>query len=136
MKLKSSKIGFIVAVALGALAAGTLAASAQTTNSNPQPGAGHGEKGGQLKDRLQRMAEALQLTDAEKDQIKPILQGDMEKAKELRDDTSLTQEERRAKMKTIREDTAAKMKGILTPEQFTKWEQLRAQGRGKKQPAN
>jgi len=121
---------------MAALAAGSLAASAQSTNSNAQPGAGHGTKGAQTKDRLQRIAEELQLTDAQKEQVKPILKADLEKARSLRDDTSLTPQERREKMKTIREDTAAQLKSILTPEQFTKWQQLRAQGRGNKPPAN
>jgi Spy/CpxP family protein refolding chaperone len=138
MKLKSLKNSLIAAVALSALVAGSLAGSAQTTNSNA--GAGQGEKVDQFKEHLRKVAEELQLTEAQKGEIKPILKAEFEKLKELRANTSLTPKERREQRNAIREDLAAKLKSILTPEQFTKWEQLRAQEReewrGKKQAAN
>ena len=39
-------------------------------------------------------------------------------------DTSLTPEDRRAKMKALRDDTTTQMKAVLTPEQFDKWQKM------------
>jgi Spy/CpxP family protein refolding chaperone len=49
--------------------------------------------------------------------------------KALREDTSLSQEDRRAKMKEIRDAMQAKIKEILTPEQYKKWEKHLRQNR-------
>ncbi len=73
---------------------------------------------------LEMMSKMLDLTDAQKTQIKPILEEQAKEIKELRADTSLSQEDRRAKMKTLREGLAAKLKDILTPEQFAKFQKM------------
>jgi Spy/CpxP family protein refolding chaperone len=136
MNSKLTKIRLIAAVALGALAAGSLAASAQSTNSAPHAGAGQGDRGAQIKERLQRVAEELQLTDAQKEEIKPVLKEEFEKVRDIRADTSLEPKERRKKMKAVRDDIAGKFKSILTPEQFEKWQKLQAERRAKRQPSN
>jgi len=79
-------------------------------------------------DRLAQMAKELDLTDAQKEKIKPILQDQAKAMTDLRDNKDLSREDRMAKMKEIREGLSAKLKPILTPEQFEKWGKLRAQG--------
>lgn len=131
MRLNVFRLNLVTALTVGALAAGTALASAQSTNSTPSTT--HGAKGGQLKERLQMIADELQLTDKQKEEIRPIIQEQFEKGRSLRQDTSLTQEERRAKLKDLRQDTAAKLKPILTPQQLDKFEKMRDNMRQKKQ---
>lgn len=71
---------------------------------------------------LDGLAKQLDLTEDQKVKIKPILEDLQKKISELRKDTSIAPEDRPAKMKEIREGVSAKLKEILTPEQFAKWE--------------
>jgi Spy/CpxP family protein refolding chaperone len=68
------------------------------------------------------MAKELGLTDEQKPEVKAVLDDEQQKVSDLRQDTSLSLEDRRAKMQAIRRVTTAKMKGILTAEQFEKWQ--------------
>jgi hypothetical protein len=47
--------------------------------------------------------------------------------RELRNDTALTQEQRREKVREIREQSLAKMKPILTTEQYEAFKKMREQ---------
>ena len=49
------------------------------------------------------------------------------KLKGVRADTSLSQTQKRQELKAIRQNLAAGIKPILTPEQLAKWQQLRQQ---------
>lgn len=73
-------------------------------------------------DRLQQMAEQLNLTADQKEKIKPILQEEAEKLKTIRRDTNLTPEQKREKARELRAEIANKLKPILTPEQLQKWQ--------------
>ena len=121
--MKSTKIMLIAAVAVGAMLACSSSLRAQESTNTPPAGqrSPGGMRGGM---NLEQMAKTLELTDAQKEQIKPVLADQAKEMKELRADTSLSQEDRRAKMKTIREGFTAKMKAILTPEQFAKFEKM------------
>lgn len=72
--------------------------------------------------RIQRMSQHLNLTEDQKSKITPILQSQMEQARSIRQDTSLTPDQRRAKMKELRESTRSQIEPILTPEQREKME--------------
>jgi hypothetical protein len=130
MRMKLAKLSLIAAVAMGALAAGTTVTIAQDTNA--APGTAHGQKAGHLRDQFQKIAEDLQLTDQEKEQARPIFRDFFEKAKGIRQDTSLDQQQRREQLKDLRQNVAAKLKGILTSEQLEKWQSMR-QEHSKKQ---
>ena len=73
---------------------------------------------------LEQLSKALDLTDDQKPKVKVALDAQKQEMTDLRADTSLSQEDRRAKMKTIREEFTAKLKDILTPEQFEKWQKI------------
>jgi periplasmic protein CpxP/Spy len=79
--------------------------------------------------KLEKMSAALQLTPAQKQQIKPILMEEAPKLKALKADTSLPPLQKAMKMRQIGEDTDAKLQPILTPEQNQKWQQMRTQER-------
>lgn len=71
--------------------------------------------------RLEAMTKQLDLTKAQQDSIKPILQDQMKQMQEVRKDESLTQEQRRAKMQAIHQETNTKIEAQLTPEQQEKF---------------
>jgi Spy/CpxP family protein refolding chaperone len=78
---------------------------------------------------LDQLAQQLDLTDDQKAKVKPILEARDKKIGDLRGDTTLSQEDRRTKMQSIREETVAQMKAVLTPEQFDKWQKMTQHGR-------
>ena len=79
-------------------------------------------------ERLQQISEELKLTDEQKEKLKPVLQEQAKKARELRADKDLSKEDRLAKVKELREGMNTKLKAILTPEQLEKWNKLRSEG--------
>ena len=79
-------------------------------------------------ERLKAVSEQLKLTDEQKEKIKPILQEERKKVRELRENKDLSRQDRVAKLKEIREDVGTKLKPILTPEQLEKWNKLRSEG--------
>jgi hypothetical protein len=52
------------------------------------------------------------------------LDDQQQKMRDLRQDTSVAQADKRAKAKEIREATTAKLKDILTADQFAKWQKV------------
>jgi Spy/CpxP family protein refolding chaperone len=82
----------------------------------------HGESADQ---HLQMLSEKLNLTDDQKAKLKPILQDQMQQMKAVREDSSLSQEQQRAKMKSIHESLHDQINAVLTPEQQAKFKQMR-----------
>ena len=80
---------------------------------------------------LDNLSKQLDLTDDQKVKVKPILDDLQKQIAEIRKDKSIAPEDRPAKMKEIREGISAKLKEILTAEQFAKWEKL---GAGMRRP--
>ena len=74
---------------------------------------------------LQMLSEKLNLTDDQKAKLKPILQDQIQQMKAVREDSSLSQEQKRAKMKSIHESSHDQINAVLTPEQQAKFEQMR-----------
>jgi Spy/CpxP family protein refolding chaperone len=79
--------------------------------------------------RLEMMKESLSLTPEQVEKIKPLLEADQATMKELRADTSLTQEARREKRNEMMKASNEKIKPILTPEQQEKWKEQLAKRR-------
>lgn len=69
----------------------------------------------------------LDLNDDQKTKVKSIMQDNMEKTKALFQDSSLSRDEKMEKRKTIMEATDAKLKDVLTADQYKKYEELRKQ---------
>ena len=62
----------------------------------------------------------LNLTDEQKTKLRPILAEENQQLETLRNDTSMTQEQKMAKANEIRQTAGPKIKAILTPEQLQK----------------
>jgi Spy/CpxP family protein refolding chaperone len=81
-------------------------------------------------EELQRLDKALKLTDDQKGQIKPILEERQQKMQSLRSDTSLSEQDRRSKMRSIMEDSNSKIRGVLNDDQKKKFDEMQEHGRG------
>jgi hypothetical protein len=79
--------------------------------------------------RMQMMAQQLQLTEPQKEKIMPILVEEAPKLKAVKSDTTLPQSQKLAKMMQIRNDADDKIRPILTPTQQQKLDQMRQQQR-------
>jgi len=130
--MKSTKTLFLTALAVGGLLAFGMVANAGDTTNNPPatppvgapPPGGPGMRGQAGFDRI---AEQLNLTDDQKPKVKAILEDQRKKMGDLRDDTSLSREDKMAKRKAVHEDTVTQMKAVLTADQFQKWQAMQPQ---------
>jgi Spy/CpxP family protein refolding chaperone len=81
--------------------------------------------------RLQRMTKQLNLSDAQQQQIKPILENEAKQMQGLHEDSSLSQQDRMSKMMQIRQSTSEQIKPILNADQQQKYSQMMSrQGHG------
>ena len=74
----------------------------------------------------------LGLSQEQKDQMKQIREQQRAKRDAIRDDDSLSLEQRRAKMRELRKETRTQVDGVLTPEQKAKLKQARKEHRGER----
>jgi len=72
---------------------------------------------------LAHMTKRYDLTKDQQDQIKPILTDEQQQMQALHQDTSLSRDDRRAKMQSIHSDSNAKIEAVLNDTQKTKFEQ-------------
>jgi Spy/CpxP family protein refolding chaperone len=103
--------------------------TAQQPPSNSAPGpmmgrGAHGQRG------FENMAQELNLSDEQQTQMKDIFQKQRQQAQSIRQDTSLTPEQRRQKMQELRQSTHQQMMSILNSDQQQKWQQLQSQHKG------
>jgi periplasmic protein CpxP/Spy len=80
-----------------------------------------------LRERMQDTAKELNLTDEQKGKLRVVIREQMAKLRGLRQDTSLSAEDKRQKIRAIREEVTAEVKKVLTPEQFEKWKAKQGQ---------
>jgi Spy/CpxP family protein refolding chaperone len=111
----------------------SLAAFAQST---PDTQSGQGEHQGRghgpmsVDAQLDHMSQALNLTDDQKAKIKPILEEQSKKMHDLMQDSSVSQEDRRAKFQEIHEDTMSKVRPLLNDDQQKKMDAMMKERRG------
>ena len=77
------------------------------------------------KSQVQRIVDQLNLTPDQKAKADPFLEEDAKKIRALRDDSSLSDEDRKKKTAEIRKGTVAQLKPILTEDQWKQFQQLR-----------
>ena len=127
--MKANKTMLIAALAAVSLLVWSPALRADGTNTPPStPPAGAPPAGQPPHSGFDRMADQLNLTADQKPKVQAILDAQREKMRVLRQDTSLTPEDRKAKWKAVQDDTTTQMKAVLTPEQFDKWEKTSPMG--------
>ncbi len=108
------KLSLIAALALGGLLVCTNLSSAQDSQGK--------KKGFSPQARVERLSTELNLTADQKTKVQAVFEATGKKYQELRDDSSLSREQRREKMTSIREDENKKLKEILKPDQWEKYQ--------------
>ena len=126
MKNQLCRIALSGLLATG-LTLGSAAAFAQDSpapDASAQPGGGGGGGGGRMgrmqmtpDEQLARMTKHYNLSADQQTQIKPILANQQQQMMALRGDTSLSREDKMAKMKGIRDDSSTKIQAILNDTQ-------------------
>ncbi len=112
--------------------AGVLAPQEPTAPPNPphEGGSGTPGHGGNIEKRLESLSKQLNLTDEQREKIRPLLRQEVERIREIRDNTSLTQAEARRRMAIVRRNTREHIAAILTPEQKKQWQEVPEEHRG------
>ncbi len=90
-----------------------------------------GDRAARAKERLEKMKSELGLTDEQAKKVQEIFAAQREAAKGVREDSSLSDEQRKEKLKAARAEADAQMSAVLTPEQKAKWEELKKQRPGR-----
>lgn len=117
---------FLMAIACNvALAQDPQSATTEGQNSTSNDAAAHKAK---MQKHLEWLGQQLNLTDDQKEKVQPILQDQHRQMKAVRDDVSLTQDQKHEKMKQIHESTHTQIQAILTPDQQEKFKQLKEEG--------
>ena len=113
------RFSLIAALALGGLLAfSTIAMAADADTKAARKG---GKNRFSVEQRLEKMSTDLKLTDEQKPKVKTVLE---ETSKSMQGLREVPQDERRAKMQSIREKEVTKLKEILTPDQMEKYKKV------------
>jgi Spy/CpxP family protein refolding chaperone len=126
----------VLACGLSVAAAGAAVAQDQAPPPPPQgqmgPPSGGG-RGGMMDPgrRVERMKQELNLTDDQTSQVKAILEDGRTKMEALRSNSSVSQDDRRSQMMSIRKGENDKIEALLTPDQKTKFATMQQQMRGR-----
>ena len=116
LNFRSSRIA-LVALS-GLLMVGTAGAALAQA---PQGPPGGGRRGGVT---IEQLTDRLKLTPDQVEKIKPILADQQTQMGALRGDTSLSQDDRMAKMMKVRTDTDGKINAILTDDQKAEYKKM------------
>ncbi len=104
-------------VSLGMVAALAVPVALANSQATPAPQAAGKEMG--MHGGLQAAVESLNLTDDQKAKVKDIFVDAKTKRQAVSSDASLSDEQKKAKMKELHSATMAKLNEVLTPEQQT-----------------
>lgn len=133
---------FILVVSTAMLAFGVAIAGAQSSaqsgssdNAQAGPPEGGHMRGQRMSpdQRLEHLSKALNLTDDQKSQIKPILEDQQKQMESIHSDSSLSPEDRRSKMRSVMEDSNTKLRAVLTDEQKSKFDQMQSRMRERRE---
>ena len=119
--------GSIAALALGALIVTGTPSFAGPKEGGSHSGAGVHKKGRRGGGAMMFLFKDLNLTEAQKARIKPILENAGAQRRALYQNTSLTREQKMARMRNIQVSTMGRINPILTSAQRTKLEASKKQ---------
>jgi protein CpxP len=113
MKMNTTRM--LALLAAGGLLAATPVLRAQDATTPPAPAHTHGAS------RLDKLAADLKLTDEQKTKVGAAMDARSKEMKAIHQDTSLSEDDKKAKAKAAAQTYNAAMKSILTPEQYEQW---------------
>jgi len=76
--------------------------------------------------RTQELTKQLKLTSDQQDKVQGVFESERSQMEGLRQDTSLSRQDRRAKMMEIHKSTDAQIRALLDSNQQTKWDEMQA----------
>ncbi len=138
--MKVSQFSLITALALGGLITFAPLSRAQDSKENTSPsatnpsqssGGQRARRSGGQQNQFDRISKELKLTDEQKTKLQPIVQEENAKLREVRQDANLSTEQKREKVRELRDQYTAKIKPVLTAEQFEQYKKIRQQGGGR-----
>lgn len=113
-----------------------LGAMAQAASSTPDNSKAQTATTPQKTERGEKFAKELNLTPEQQTELKQIRESSREQFKAIKNDSSLTADQKKAKMKELRKSTNEQMMSKLNPDQQAKFKEMRKehrhQGRGHK----
>jgi Spy/CpxP family protein refolding chaperone len=118
----------LVLVAAGIISIAAPAVVAQESPSNDQGnsmGQGH-RHGPDPAQRTQELTKRLKLNTDQQAKVKEALESQHSQMESLHQDSSLSQDDRRAKMMDIRKGTDTQIRGVLDQDQQKKWDEMQA----------
>ena len=121
------KIERLIRTACAVVVVGLLFAALPTVaqEGGPGEGGGHGRRHMMSpEDRTEHLTKALNLNDDQKGKVLSILQDEQKQMEALRSDSSLSRDDRWAKMKEIHQNTNSQIKGLLDPDQAKKFDEM------------
>jgi len=116
----------------GILAAQEPSAPLNSSGNSPQEEtapAGKPVSEAAVEKRLQKLTQQLNLTDEQRAKIRPLLKHGLERVRQVRSNTSLSQGEAQRRIKLIHQDINQRIRQFLTPEQKEQWKEARRQQR-------
>jgi protein CpxP len=122
----------LVLVAASVISIAAPFAAAQSSNdsspNNQQPAQGNGgwHHGPDPAQRTQELTKKLKLTSDQQTKVQDILQSEHSQMETLHQDSSLSQQDRRAKMMDIRKTSDTQIRALLDSTQQKKWDEMQA----------
>ena len=94
----------------------------------------HEDHGARLERHMEKAAERLKLSDEQRQQLRPLVEEHVAKAKAIRDKypAEVPREQKRQmseEMHAVREEYDGKVRAVLTEEQRVEWDKMRAEHR-------
>lgn len=113
----------VMALPIAALAQTSTTSGGDTGNSTASQTPNNNERG-------QKFAEALNLTPEQKADLKSLRDNEKQQAEAIKSDSSLTADQKKAKLKELRKSSHQQMMAKLTPDQQKKFKEMRKEHRG------
>ena len=119
----------IFAFSAALASAGTMLVAAQEqAPANPPAMAAQGEhRQADPSRQVKHMAKQLNLSADQQSQLLPILTARRDQVQSLRNDSSLSNQDRRSKMQALRSDTDGKIRALLNEDQRKSYDQMQQQ---------
>lgn len=116
-------ICFAAVLALGSLT--TLGVLAQAPVADDAPQQPHHHRMHNPHKQAEHLGRKLGLSSDQTSRLEPILVQRREQAKAIRQNTSLTPDQRREQMRDLHRKTTQQIAGLLTPDQMQQWKSMR-----------
>jgi Spy/CpxP family protein refolding chaperone len=132
--MTKARSAFAVAILLAIALPLAMVAQTEAPPAQPQGQMGDHQHMGRMggppspQQHLDHLSKMLNLTDAQKAQIKPILENEFTQVQSLHKDTSLSPQDRHTKMRGIHDTTVGQIRPLLTSDQQAKLDSMKQHG--------